>query len=144
MRAQSVRNIAQVVPVRRAPQHRASVGQHDQVTDSVRGQLEPFGRFGACVNGLDAIDGVAVKGPAGSQGRAPVISFTVEDLHPHDVCTLLDRHGVALRGGHHCAQPLMEHWDLDGTTRASLAFYNDDGDIDALLSGLDDAIALLR
>ncbi len=96
------------------------------------------------LDGLDAIDGVAVKGPAGSQGRAPVISFTVEDLHPHDVCTLLDRHGVALRGGHHCAQPLMEHWDLDGTTRASLAFYNDDGDIDALLSGLDDAIALLR
>ncbi len=96
------------------------------------------------LDGLDAIEGVAIKGPRGSQGRAPVISFTVEDLHPHDICTLLDRNGVALRGGHHCAQPLMDHWDLDGTSRASLAFYNDDGDIDALLSGLADAISLLR
>jgi cysteine desulfurase/selenocysteine lyase len=78
------------------------------------------------------------------QGRAPVISFDVEGLHPHDVCTVLDRHGVALRGGHHCAQPLMDHYDLAGTTRASLALYNDDADVDALFAGLDDAIARLR
>jgi cysteine desulfurase/selenocysteine lyase len=96
------------------------------------------------LEGLKAIDDVTIKGPAGSQDRAPVISFTIEGLHPHDICTLLDRHGVALRGGHHCAQPLMDHWDLDGTTRASLTFCNDDADIDAMLSGLDEAISLLR
>jgi len=96
------------------------------------------------LEGLKAIDDVIIKGPAGSQDRAPVISFTIEGLHPHDICVLLDRHGVALRGGHHCAQPLMDHWDLDGTTRASLTFSNNDADIDAMLSGLDEAISLLR
>jgi cysteine desulfurase/selenocysteine lyase len=96
------------------------------------------------LEGLKAIDDVTIKGPAGNQDRAPVISFTIEGLHPHDICTLLDRHGVALRGGHHCAQPLMDHWDLDGTTRASLTFSNNDADIDAMLSGLDEAISLLR
>jgi len=72
-----------------------------------------------------------------------VISFDIAGLHPHDICTILDGHGVAVRGGHHCAQPLMDRFDLAGTTRASLQVYNDDGDVDALLSGLDDAVARL-
>jgi cysteine desulfurase/selenocysteine lyase len=99
---------------------------------------------GRILDGLDALAGVRVLGPKGVQGRAPVISFDVDGLHPHDVCTVLDRHGVALRGGHHCAQPLMDHCGIVGTTRASLAFYNDDADVDALFAGLDDAIARLR
>ena len=82
-------------------------------------------------------------GPEGLQARLPVVSFDVADTHPHDICQILDSHGVALRGGHHCAQPLMEHLDLTGTTRASLAFYNDDSDIDAFLVGLDDAMRRL-
>ena len=98
---------------------------------------------GRALDGLDRLAGARVLGPQGIQGRAPVISFAIDDLHPHDICTILDRHGVALRGGHHCAQPLMDHWGIDGTTRASLAFYNDDADIDALLAGLADAIARL-
>jgi cysteine desulfurase/selenocysteine lyase len=99
---------------------------------------------GRILDGLDTLAGVRVLGPKGVQGRAPVISFDVDGLHPHDVCTVLDRHGVALRGGHHCAQPLMDHCGIVGTTRASLAFYNDDADVDALFAGLDDAIARLR
>jgi cysteine desulfurase/selenocysteine lyase len=72
-----------------------------------------------------------------------VISFHIEGAHPHDICQILDSHGVALRGGHHCAQPLMEAFDLTGTTRASLAVYNDKSDVDALLTGLEDAIRKL-
>lgn len=95
------------------------------------------------LDGLANVPGARVLGPAGLQGRVPVISFDIAGLHPHDICTILDGHGVAVRGGHHCAQPLMDHFDLAGTTRASLQVYNDDGDVDALLSGLDDAVARL-
>jgi cysteine desulfurase/selenocysteine lyase len=96
---------------------------------------------GRILEGLGDRDRIRVIGPQGLQGRAPVISFEIDGVHPHDVCTILDHHGVALRGGHHCAQPLMDHFDLAGTTRASLACYNDDADVDALLDGLDDAIS---
>jgi cysteine desulfurase/selenocysteine lyase len=81
-----------------------------------------------------------VIGPAGLQSRLPVISFDVSGIHPHDVCQMLDGEGVALRGGHHCAQPLMDRLGLAGTARASLALYNGDDDVDALLGGLDRAI----
>lgn len=84
-----------------------------------------------------------VIGPSGLQQRMPVISFAIEGAHPHDICQLLDRHGVALRGGHHCAQPLMERFGVTGTTRASLALYNDEGDVEALLAGLDEALRVL-
>ncbi len=96
---------------------------------------------GRILDGLRERPGIRVLGPLGSQGRAPVISFEVDTIHPHDVCTILDHHGVALRGGHHCAQPLMDHCDIVGTTRASLMPYNDDSDVDALFEGLDDAMA---
>ena len=99
------------------------------------------------LDGLTTLDRghgvVRVIGPQGLQGRLPVISFDITGAHPHDVCQILDSHGVALRGGHHCAQPLMEVFDLSGTSRASLAPYNDDGDIDAFLAGLDEAITRL-
>jgi cysteine desulfurase/selenocysteine lyase len=84
-----------------------------------------------------------VIGPTGLQGRLPVISFDIPGLHPHDICQLLDGDGVALRGGHHCAQPLMERFGLAGTTRASLALYTGDDDVEALLGGLDRAIRRL-
>jgi len=98
---------------------------------------------GKLLDGLAILPKVRVFGPSGLQARAPVISFDIPGAHPHDVCQVLDDDGVALRGGHHCAQPLMEAFDLTGTTRASLALYNDDSDIDALLTGLDKAIRRL-
>ncbi len=81
-----------------------------------------------------------IIGPSGLQNRAPVVSFAAEGLHPHDISQILDSHGVAVRGGHHCAQPLMESFGLTGTTRASLAPYNDHSDVDAFLNGLEDAL----
>lgn len=98
---------------------------------------------GKLLDGLATMPKLRVFGPSGLQGRAPVVSFDIPGAHPHDVCQMLDADGVALRGGHHCAQPLMDAFDLPGTTRASLALYNDDGDIEALLTGLDKAIRRL-
>ncbi len=96
------------------------------------------------LDGIGRVSGARVIGPAGLQGRVPVVSFALEGAHPHDICQILDGHGVALRGGHHCAQPFMERFGLQGTTRASLALYNNDADVDAFLTGLDDAATRLR
>ncbi len=89
---------------------------------------------------LSRIDGIRLV-PAG-QRRFGILSFAVEGIHPHDVATLLDGKGVAVRAGHHCAQPLMEKLCLDATTRASLGIYNDESDIDALADALKAAQAI--
>ena len=103
---------------------------------------------GRLIDGLGTIDNnrglIRLIGPRELDNRLPVVSFAVDGIHPHDICQLLDGHGVALRGGHHCAQPLMDYFGLTGTTRASVALYNDDSDVDAFLSGLDDSIKLLK
>jgi len=96
------------------------------------------------------LDGLAndkrlrVLGPQGLQQRLSVVSFDLDGAHPHDVCQILDSLGVACRGGHHCAQPLMERFDLAGTTRASIALYNVASDIDALIDGLGETRRRLR
>jgi cysteine desulfurase/selenocysteine lyase len=68
--------------------------------------------------------------------KASVLSFVMEGIHPHDIGTLLDRQGIAVRTGHHCAQPVMDFFNVPATTRASLAFYNTFEEIDALAAGL--------
>jgi cysteine desulfurase/selenocysteine lyase len=68
--------------------------------------------------------------------RAGVLSFMLGDVHPHDLATIVDRHGVAIRAGHHCAQPLMRRLGLPATCRASFALYNDASDVEALLRAL--------
>lgn len=96
------------------------------------------------MDGLQKIDGTQILGPASLQNRYPVVSFMLDGVHPHDVAQTLDSFGVAVRAGHHCAQPLMDRFDLDGTTRVSMAPYNDNGDIDALLTGVRHAARTLR
>jgi cysteine desulfurase/selenocysteine lyase len=96
------------------------------------------------LDGFASLPGVQVIGPAGTQARLGVVSFAVDGAHPHDLCQLLDEDGVCLRGGHHCAQPLMDRFDLPATARASLALYNDLDDIDALIDALGRAIRRLR
>ncbi len=98
---------------------------------------------GRLLDGLARVSGVRVLGPLGLQQRIGVVSFAMGDTHPHDVAQILDRHGVACRGGHHCAQPLMDRFDLMGTTRATIAPYTEAADIDALLVGLDEARRVL-
>jgi cysteine desulfurase / selenocysteine lyase len=96
------------------------------------------------LDGLQAIRGVRILGPTGLQGRLGVVAFATEGVHAHDVCQMLDTFGVCVRGGHHCAQPLMERFDLAASVRASLAPYSDTADIDALLTGLDATLGRLR
>jgi cysteine desulfurase/selenocysteine lyase len=96
------------------------------------------------LDGLGQIDGIRLLGPAGLQARIGVVSFEADGVHAHDICHLLGAGGVCLRGGHHCAQPLMDRFGIVATTRASLAPYNDEADVDAMLQGLDEALALLR
>jgi cysteine desulfurase/selenocysteine lyase len=83
---------------------------------------------------LSALDGVRLIGTA--RKKASILSFTVEGVHPHDVGTIVDREGVAIRTGHHCAQPVMDRFGVPATARASLAMYNTREDIDALIRAL--------
>ena len=83
---------------------------------------------------LSAIEGLRIYGEA--EDKAGVISFTIEGVHPHDISTIIDSHGVAVRAGHHCAQPLMDRFDLAATARASLGMYNNKSDIDQLVEAL--------
>ncbi len=68
--------------------------------------------------------------------RSAVVSFVLEGVHPHDVGTILDQEGVAVRAGHQCAQPLMDRFGVPATVRASIALYNNKADVDALVAGL--------
>lgn len=89
-----------------------------------------------------AIPGVRLIGTAAH--KASIVSFVVEGVHPHDLGTVLDRRGVAIRTGHHCAQPVMERFDVPATARASLAFYNTFAEIDALAAAVRDAAEMFR
>ena len=66
-----------------------------------------------------------------------MISFTLDGIHPHDIGTIVDREGVAVRVGHHCAQPVMEHYDIAATVRASFGLYNTLAEVDALIASLE-------
>ena len=83
---------------------------------------------------LSHLKGVRIIGNA--PDKAGVISFVLEGIHPHDVGTILDQQGIAVRTGHHCAQPVMDRFQIAATTRASLAFYNTTSEIDALVAGI--------
>jgi cysteine desulfurase/selenocysteine lyase len=77
-----------------------------------------------------------IQGPANIERRGGAISFTLGDVHPHDLATILDEQGVAVRAGHHCAKPLMRHLGHNATARASFSVYNGTDDVDALVEGL--------
>ncbi len=85
---------------------------------------------------LGEIEGIRILGPADTRGKVAVISFTMDSAHPHDIGTILDTEGIAIRAGHHCAQPLMDFYQIAGTARASFAFYNNRDDVDRLMDGI--------
>ncbi|GAB5408880.1 MAG: cysteine desulfurase [Balneolaceae bacterium] len=84
---------------------------------------------------LVAIDGLRIVGTA--KDKASVISFLLDGIHPTDAGTILDKEGIAVRTGHHCAQPVMDHFEIPGTLRASISFYNNEEDIDRLVEGIE-------
>ena len=85
---------------------------------------------------LETIDGLTIYGPRDANKRCGLVTFNLDDVHPHDVATVLDMNGIAIRAGHHCAQPLMKWLKVTATARASFYMYNDEADIDALVAGL--------
>jgi cysteine desulfurase/selenocysteine lyase len=87
---------------------------------------------------ISAIKGVTIIGTAAE--KASVLSFTLDNIHPHDIGTILDQQGVAIRAGHHCAQPVMKRFGIPATARASFAFYNTREEIDTLREGIQKAI----
>jgi cysteine desulfurase/selenocysteine lyase len=99
------------------------------------------GLLEAATRAVEAIPGVRIVGTA--KRKASVVSFVMENIHPHDIGTVVDREGVAIRTGHHCAQPVMDRFCIPATARASFAMYNTTEDIEALVAALARARALL-
>jgi cysteine desulfurase/selenocysteine lyase len=90
--------------------------------------------LGYATEAVSQVPGLMLIGTA--PHKASILSFVIDAVHPHDVGTILDAQGVAVRSGHHCAQPVMDHFGVPATVRASLALYNTKADIDALVSAL--------
>jgi cysteine desulfurase / selenocysteine lyase len=100
--------------------------------------------LGTVLPALSAIDGVTVHGPHDPDRRGAAVSFSIEGVHPHDVGTIMDREGVAVRAGHHCAKPLVRQLGTVATTRASFYLYNGPEDVDALVAAVHAAQRFFR
>ncbi len=122
-------NIAGVVTFNEALRYLDTLGMHN-----VRQHEINLTRY--AIARLSEIDGLEIQGPQESLERGGAISFTDPHIHPHDISTFLDSRGIAIRAGHHCAQPLMRIMEKIATARASLYIYNDEADIDALVDAL--------
>ncbi|MEH7108460.1 cysteine desulfurase [Bacillus sp. JJ1764] len=85
---------------------------------------------------MSSIEGITIYGPLDATKRGGLVTFNINDVHPHDVATVLDAEGIAVRAGHHCAQPLMKWLNVSATARASFYLYNTEEDIDKLVEGL--------
>jgi len=85
---------------------------------------------------LKNVPGLTLLGPTAAKARAPIFSFTLKGIHPHDIATLLDREGIAVRAGHHCAQILHESFAIDASVRVSLCVYNTPAEIYRLVYAL--------
>ncbi|RUL48048.1 MULTISPECIES: cysteine desulfurase [Lysinibacillus] len=88
------------------------------------------------MNEMEKIEGLTIYGPRDPMKRCGLVTFNLDDVHPHDLATVLDMNGIAIRAGHHCAQPLMKWLKVSATARASFYMYNSKEDIDALVKGL--------
>ena len=91
---------------------------------------------------LTQIEGLRIYGD--NNHKTAVISFNIDSIHPYDVGTLLDKMGIAVRTGHHCAQPIMDYYKIPGTIRASFAFYNTKDEVDTFVNGVQRAVAMLH
>jgi len=94
------------------------------------------------IDQLSSIDGIRFIGEA--EQKISVISFLIDGIHPYDLGTLIDKKGIAVRTGNHCAEPLMKRFDVTGTIRASIGLYNTKGDIDEFMAGMKKAVKILK
>lgn len=128
-------NIADVVAFKPALEFISSIGK-----ENIRNHEDELLRY--ATGKLLQIEGLKIIGTA--KNKVSVISFVIDAVHPQDVGILLDNAGIALRTGHHCAQPLMDFYKIPGTIRASLAVYNTIDEVDKLVEGLQKAVKLLK
>lgn len=96
------------------------------------------------IDKIAGIKGVTLYGPRNAKDRGGVVSFNIGDIHPHDLATIMNDHGIAIRSGHHCAQVLMERLDVAATSRASFYIYNTKEEIDIFIDALDEARRLFK
>ena len=120
----------------------AAIDYLEQIDFSALGSYEHALLDHATERLLAEIPGARVIGTA--RDKASVLSFVIDGIHAHDLGTIVDREGVAIRTGHHCAMPVMERFGVAATARASFAFYNDRSDVDRLMAGLKRAVELFR
>ena len=123
-------NIAGVVGLGAAVDYLSDIGM-DKIARDEQDLLEYM------TDRVRSIDGIRIFGEAAN--KASVLSFLLDDIHPHDLGTILDHQGVAIRTGHHCAMPVMQFFGIPGTARASLALYNNREDVDALVTAIEKA-----
>lgn len=122
-------NIAGVIGFGAAIQYLTALGMENI-------QLETQAVYGYLLEQLRTLPFVTLYGPTDDLQRSSIASFTIAGIHAHDVASVLDQYQVAVRAGHHCAQPVMEQWGVAATARASVYFYNNRADIDQLITGL--------
>lgn len=127
-----VPNMAQVVGLAAALKYLQGIGM-----DEIHEHEKKLTQY--LLDGLAKIEGVSLVGPLDISLRGATVSFTVDGIHPHDLGQFLDNAGIAVRTGHHCAWPLTRALGVPATTRASMYLYNDESDLDALISGIIDA-----
>jgi cysteine desulfurase / selenocysteine lyase len=96
------------------------------------------------INAIDDLEDIIIYGPSDVNHRGGVVSFNIGDIHPHDLATIMNDHGIAIRSGHHCAQVLMERLDVAATSRASFYIYNTKEEVDAFINALGEARRLFR
>ena len=125
-------NIADAIGLGAAVDYLTAIGMEKVRQHEVR-------LLGYALETLPPLKGFRVYGPEAPEKRCGVVSFNYADVHPHDLATILDEEGIAIRSGHHCAQPLMRWLDVSATSRASFHVYNSYDDIDALKAGLEKA-----
>ena len=124
--------IAQAIGLGAAVEYLEKIGM-----DAVRSHEVDITRY--ALEQLGAIEDLTIYGPTDLAVRGGAVSFTLADIHPHDLATILDQRGVAIRAGHHCARPLARSLNQPATARASFYVYNSPGDVDALVAGLNEA-----
>lgn len=124
-----VPNMAQIVGLGAALNYLSTIGMEKIYLHEVE-----LGSY--LIKRLSTIEGLRIIGPQQMEARGGIVSFTLGDIHPHDLGQYLDAQGIAVRTGHHCAWPLTRKLGVVATTRASLYFYNDESDVDALIDGI--------
>lgn len=124
-----VPNMAQAVGLAAAIDYLSKIGM-----DRIQSHEEELTHY--ALEQMQGINGLRIFGPLDVRNRGGVISFALDQIHPHDAGQVLDQYGIAVRTGHHCAWPLMRKYGVAGTTRASFYLYNDRSDVDALIEGI--------